>query len=98
MAFLVIALALVILLPRRHQQGDIAGLWLVLVGTAIYFTEFWRDPEGRGSILHGALDGPQIVAIIFVLSGAFLLRKRESARILGQVSHRANQAAEVLHD
>ena len=98
LAFLVIAIALVILLPRRRQQGDIGGLWLVLVGTAIYVTEFWRDPEGRGSMLHGALDGPQLVAILFVLAGAFLLREHRSARILSAASHPANQAAEVSHD
>lgn len=98
LAFLVIAIALVILLPRRRQHGDIGALWLVLVGTAIYFTEFWRDAEGRGSMLHGALDGPQLAAILFVLAGAFLLRERPAARILGEVSHRANQPAEVSHD
>jgi phosphatidylglycerol:prolipoprotein diacylglycerol transferase len=97
-AFLVIAIALVILLPRRRQHGDIAGLWLVLVGTAIYFTEFWRDPEGRGSMVHGALNGPQLVAIFSVLAGAFLLRERPAARILSATSHRANQPAEVSHD
>jgi phosphatidylglycerol---prolipoprotein diacylglyceryl transferase len=98
LAFLVIAITLVILLPRRRQQGDIAGLWLVLAGTAIYFTEFWRDPEGRGSMLHGALDGPQLVAILFVLAGAFLLRERPGARIPGAPSRHASQAAEVSHD
>jgi phosphatidylglycerol:prolipoprotein diacylglycerol transferase len=98
LAFLVIAIALVILLPRRRQQGDMGGLWLVIVGAAIYITEFWRDPEGRGSMLHGALDGPQFVAILFVLAGAFLLRERRSARILSAASLPANQATEVSHD
>jgi phosphatidylglycerol---prolipoprotein diacylglyceryl transferase len=97
LAFLVIAIALVILLPHRRQHGDIGGLWLVLVGAAIYFTEFWRDPEGRGSMLHGALDGPQLAAILLVLAGAFLLRERPAARILS-AAHRANQPAEVSHD
>ena len=32
-------------------------------GVAIYFTEMWRDPAGRGSLLQGALDGPQIAAV-----------------------------------
>ena len=38
-------------------------------GLAIYLTEMWRDPEGRGSLLHGALDGPQIAAVLLVLAG-----------------------------
>ena len=98
LAFLVISITLVLLLPHRRQQGDIAGLWLVLVGSAIYFTEFWRDPEGRGSMLHGALDAPQLVAILFVLAGAFLLRERRSARTLSAASHPVNHAAEASHD
>ena len=50
-------------------------------GAAIYFTEFWRDPEGRGAMLRGAIDGPQLAAIALVLAGALLLRRRDSARI-----------------
>ena len=47
------------------------------LGAVIYMTEIWRDPEGRGLILHGALDGPQIVAVLFVLAGALILRERK---------------------
>ena len=59
LAFLTIAISLLVWLPSRRQQGDIAGLWLLSTGAAVYFTEFWRDPEGRGALLHGLLDGPQ---------------------------------------
>jgi len=41
-------------------------------------TELWRDPEGRGTILHGAIDGPQIAAVAMVLAGAFVLRERKA--------------------
>ncbi|HUX43952.1 MAG TPA: prolipoprotein diacylglyceryl transferase family protein [Terracidiphilus sp.] len=75
-AFLTIALLLLVLLPGRAQRGDIAGLWLLLSGSAIYFTEFWRDPFGRGLVLHGALDGPQIAAIALVLLGGLVLLQR----------------------
>jgi hypothetical protein len=37
----------------------------------------WRDTEGRGALLSGALDGPQVVAILFVLAGAFVLLERK---------------------
>jgi hypothetical protein len=30
---------------------------------------FWRDTEGRGAMLGGALDGPQLGAIVLVLAG-----------------------------
>jgi phosphatidylglycerol---prolipoprotein diacylglyceryl transferase len=77
LSFLLIAIVLVLLLPRRRQQGDIAGLWLIAVGATVYFTEFWRDPEGRGHVLHGALDWPQLAAVGLVLAGALMLRERK---------------------
>jgi len=48
-----------------------------LMGTGVitFITELWRDPEGRGVILNGAIDGPQIAATAFVLCGALLLRQ-----------------------
>jgi phosphatidylglycerol:prolipoprotein diacylglycerol transferase len=81
LAFLTIAVSMLVWLPYRRQQGDIAGLWLLSTGADVYFTEFWRDPEGRGALLHGLLDGPQIAAIALVLAGALLLRQRGKAQI-----------------
>ena len=49
-------------------------------GVAIFLTELWRDPEGRGCAVHGALDGPQIAAVAMVLAGALVLREREVRR------------------
>ncbi|MGB6742642.1 MAG: prolipoprotein diacylglyceryl transferase family protein, partial [Terracidiphilus sp.] len=77
-AFLALAVVTVAWLPRRRQTGDVAGLWLMGAGAAIYFTELWRDPEGRGAVLHGALDGPQVAAVAMVVVGALVLRERES--------------------
>jgi phosphatidylglycerol---prolipoprotein diacylglyceryl transferase len=101
-AFLLISFVLVIFLPYRRQQGDIAGLWMIAVGAAVYFTEFWRDPDGRGSVLHGALDGPQVFAFVLVLTGALILRerphaRRPHARIPSGAPHE-DSAAEVSHD
>ena len=81
LAFLTLSISLLMALPHRRQQGDIAGLWLMGTGIAIYFTELWRDTEGRGSILRGALDGPQLAAIALVLTGAHVLRQRNGAAI-----------------
>ena len=75
--FLALAIFLFVWLPRSSQQGDVAGLCLMGLGTVIYLTEICRNPEGRGLILRGALDGPQIVAVLFVIGGAFLLRERK---------------------
>jgi len=76
-SLLTLAIFLIIWLPMRRQRGDLAGICLMGLGTIIYLTEIWRDPEGRGLFLHGALDGPQVAAVLFVLAGAFILRERK---------------------
>ena len=77
LAFLTISIFLLVWLPVRRQQGDVAGLWMLGAGVAIYITELWRDTEGRGTLLGGAIDGPQAAAILFVLAGAAVLLERE---------------------
>ena len=79
-AFLALAILLWVWLPIQRRQGDVAGLWLMGAGVAIYITELWRDPEGRGSVLQGAIDGPQIAAVVLVFAGALVLRERKRAR------------------
>ena len=79
LSFLVLAILLQVWLPLERRQGDVAGLWLMGTGVAIYITELWRDPEGRGSLLQGAIDGPQIAAVLLVLAGALVLRERKRA-------------------
>jgi len=79
--FLTIAVVLFVGMPRFSQHGDAAGAFLLTAGAAIYFTEFWRDPEGRGAILRGFLDGPQIGSIAMVLAGAWMLRRQDASRI-----------------
>ena len=79
---LVVAIALVAVLYLPHRAGDAAGIGLMGGGVTLFITEFWRDWEGRGAILHGALNGPQIAAIVFILLGALLLsewRRKGSA-------------------
>ncbi len=79
LAFLALAILLYVWLPFARRPGDVAGVWLLGAGVAIYFTEMWRDPTGRGSLLHGALDGPRIAAILLVLAGGLVLRERKTA-------------------
>jgi phosphatidylglycerol:prolipoprotein diacylglycerol transferase len=76
LAFLSLSILLLVWLPERRRQGDVAGLWLLGTGVVVFFTEFWRDPEGRGLLLGGALDGPQVVAILMVLAGGLVLVER----------------------
>lgn len=81
LAFFTIGFVLLMWLPQRQQRGEVAGVWLMAMGAAIYFTEIWRDREGRGEFFNGTLDGPQIAAILLVLMGSALLLKRNLAVI-----------------
>jgi phosphatidylglycerol:prolipoprotein diacylglycerol transferase len=84
LAFLTLSILLVVGLPARKRPGDVAGLWLLGAGVAVFMTELWRDTEGRGALLNGALDGPQIVAVLFVGTAAIVLMERKrKAEVLG---------------
>ncbi len=86
-AFLTLALFLLVVLPVRRRAGDVAGIFLLGAGFSIYITELWRDTEGRGSFLGGALDGPQLASILFVLIGAAILLERKQARQSIEAAH-----------
>jgi phosphatidylglycerol:prolipoprotein diacylglycerol transferase len=81
LAFFLIAVTLYFWMPHLRHQGDVAGAGLLAAGAAVYFTEFWRDPEGRGSVFQKALDGPQVAAIMLVLVGAIALLRGQDAQI-----------------
>jgi phosphatidylglycerol:prolipoprotein diacylglycerol transferase len=76
LALLTLSILLLALLPARRQEGDGAGLFLLGAGVAVFLTEFWRDPEGRGALLGGALDGPQAAAVLLVAAGGLILLER----------------------
>jgi len=86
-AFLTLSLLLLFLLQKRKQHGDVAGLWFIGAGVVIFMTELWRDREGRGALLQGALDGPQLAAILLVLAGAIVLRERKGPGVENEASH-----------
>jgi phosphatidylglycerol:prolipoprotein diacylglycerol transferase len=73
LAFLTLSILLLFWLPAKRQQGDAFGLALLGIGVAVFITELWRDPEGRGALLGGALDGPQAAAVLLVLAGGLVL-------------------------
>lgn len=80
LAYLTLALLLLFVLPARRRAGDVAGIFLLGAGFSIYITELWRDPEGRGSFFNGALDGPQLAAVVFVFIGAAVLLEHKQAK------------------
>jgi phosphatidylglycerol:prolipoprotein diacylglycerol transferase len=74
--FLALGIFLLNWLPHRRQQGDLAGLLLLGAGIVVFVTEYWRDPEGRGTLLGGALNGPQAAAVVLVVAGGLLMLER----------------------
>ena len=80
LAFLTLAIFLLVWQPAIRQAGDLAGMGLMGAGVAIFITELWRDTEGRGAMLDGALDGPQVAAIVLVVAGALVLLERKDRR------------------
>ena len=76
LGFLTLSMLLMIWLPARRQQGDVAGIGLLGMGVVVFMTELWRDPEGRGALFGGVLNGPQAAAILLVLAGGLMLMER----------------------
>jgi phosphatidylglycerol:prolipoprotein diacylglycerol transferase len=79
LAFLTLSILLLAGLPARRQAGDGFGLALLGIGVGVFITEFWRDPEGRGALLGGALNAPQVAAVLLVLAGGLALLERKGA-------------------
>jgi len=79
---LTLSILLLVLQPSRRQPGDLAGIALMGAGVIVYITEIWRNWEGRGTLFHGAMDGPQLGAALLVLAGALLLRERRNASLV----------------
>ena len=69
------------IISHRRQAGDAAGITLLGGGAGIFVTEFLRDRTGRGALLGGALDGPQVAAIALVLAGGWMLAESQGRRI-----------------
>ena len=81
LCFFAIATIVVLWLPYRRQNGDLAGILLMGSGVTMFITEFWRDPIGRGALFQGMLKWPQVAGIVLVLAGSLLLLERKSDRI-----------------
>jgi phosphatidylglycerol:prolipoprotein diacylglycerol transferase len=79
LAFLTLSIFLLVWLPYRRQTGDVAGLLLLGAGVVVFSTEFWRDSEGRGALLGGSLDGPQMAAVVLVVVGGLVLLERNGS-------------------
>jgi phosphatidylglycerol:prolipoprotein diacylglycerol transferase len=79
LGFLTLSILLMVWLPARRQQGDVAGMGLLGMGVVVFITEIWRDPEGRGALFGGVLNGPQAAAVVLVLAGGLMLLERKNS-------------------
>ncbi len=77
LAFLTLSVFLLVWQPAIRQPGDLAGMGLMGTSFILFIAELWRDPEGRGVMFNGALDGPQLAGLVLVLCGALALRERK---------------------
>jgi hypothetical protein len=50
---------------------------LLGAGVVVFMTELWRDPEGRGALLGGVVNGPQAAAVVLVIAGGLMLLERK---------------------
>lgn len=78
LAFVAIFLVLLWWLPRRKQDGELAGGWLFLAGLAGFFLDLYRP----ASQSHFWIHQPVFVAMV-VAGGAFLLRRKSGASVPG---------------
>jgi len=78
LGFLTLSIILLVWLPYRHQPGDAAGLLLLGAGVVV-LSPSSGGIRGRGAVLGGALDGPQLAAVaLVVVGGVVLLDRRRS--------------------
>jgi phosphatidylglycerol:prolipoprotein diacylglycerol transferase len=72
-------------IPRR--SGDAAGVALLGAGVLLFVTEMFRDWEGRGALLNGLIDIPQLVGLgLVLLGGLVLIDWRQSRTAVEKVS------------
>ena len=74
-ACLVIFAGLLLWLPRRTQPGEIAGIWLLTYGIAVFFLDFYRG----SAYTSGIFTPMQRLALVAVAGSAVLLWKRKSS-------------------
>lgn len=66
-------------LPRRRQDGELAGAFLFIYGASLYFLDFLRGDRAHAEILGGALTTSQLLAVVFVVLGAAFWMRQSSA-------------------
>jgi phosphatidylglycerol---prolipoprotein diacylglyceryl transferase len=72
-------------LPRREQAGEVGGFFLFVTGLTHFLCELFRGDSGRFRPFGGFMTIAQIFAVLMVLAGGLLLRKRDTV-VLGTIT------------
>lgn len=62
----------------RGQEGDVFGAWLFVGGLASFLFEYLRGDAAWGEIPGGMVTISQLIALVMVVAGALLWRKRDT--------------------
>lgn len=74
--------ALLLRLPQRAQDGELAGIFLSAYGTGLYFLDFYHGK--RDFVFAGAVSVEQVFGLACLLAGAALcLRRRQATQGVG---------------
>jgi phosphatidylglycerol:prolipoprotein diacylglycerol transferase len=75
-----LALFLLWWMPKRKQEGELAGLWFFGAGLFHFLCELFRGDPGRAELFGGAMTATQLLMVAMVLAGGLLLRKRDTVK------------------
>ncbi|MBT9332456.1 prolipoprotein diacylglyceryl transferase [Paracidobacterium acidisoli] len=67
-------------LPRRTQDGELAGGWLLLYGAASFFLGLWNGTPRTNTLFHGTVTIAQAIALVAVLAGGLLWLRRPAEK------------------
>jgi phosphatidylglycerol---prolipoprotein diacylglyceryl transferase len=70
---LMLVILLVLWMPLPRRKGDAAGAALIGLGSLLFVAELFRDWEGRGMLMGGLTDIPQLVGLGLVVLGGLVL-------------------------
>jgi phosphatidylglycerol---prolipoprotein diacylglyceryl transferase len=70
---LMLVILLILWMPLPRRKGDAAGAALIGLGSLLFIAELFRDWEGRGMLLGGLTDIPQLVGLGLVVLGGLVL-------------------------
>jgi phosphatidylglycerol---prolipoprotein diacylglyceryl transferase len=92
---LMLSVLLILWMPLPRRRGDVAGAALIGLGALLFITELFRDWEGRGALMGGLVDIPQLVGLGLVVLGGMVLGEWGIGSRKSQLMHERSQDVDV---